>query len=199
MIFENAAALSRDRTGSVCDYRNMADEQDWADMGERVKRARVAAGLSQVELADAVGLDRTMVAKVEAGRRRLDALELARVARRLGLPMRAIVESRPPVLSHRAVPLTEDSDTEVSRNTEHLDEVLSSWIADIRQLASLGVLELSPHLSYPDAVTSVEDARRAVVSAWRDDLITTSRAIELMHGQITLEDLPLRDDLDIAP
>jgi hypothetical protein len=39
----------------------------------------------------------------------------------------------------------------------------------------------------------------AVVTAWRDDLITTTRAIELMHGQIRTEDLPVRDDVDVDP
>jgi Zn-dependent peptidase ImmA (M78 family) len=38
----------------------------------------------------------------------------------------------------------------------------------------------------------------AVFAAWRDDLITTARAIKLMHGEIAVGDLPPRDDFDVA-
>lgn len=143
----------------MCDYRNMADEQEWSEIGERVKRARIAAGVSQSDLADAVGLDRTMIAKVEAGRRRLDAFELGRVSSKLSVPMRLLVESRPYVLSHRAVQLTEDNETDVTRTTEQLDVVLASWIADIRQLVSLGVLKLPALLPYPGVIATAIDAR----------------------------------------
>ena len=51
-----------------------------ANIGARLAVARKAAGLTQEDLASAVGLDRTAVTKIEAGVRSLDALELARIA-----------------------------------------------------------------------------------------------------------------------
>lgn len=75
---------------------------DWSEIGERVRECRQAAGLSQAELAGKVDLDRTMLAKVETGRRRLDALELARLASALEVPMEHLLEDRPLVLSRRA-------------------------------------------------------------------------------------------------
>lgn len=39
----------------------------------------------------------------------------------------------------------------------------------------------------------------AAMTAWRDDLITTARLVETMHGQISATDLPPRDDLDVVP
>ncbi|MGQ0838703.1 helix-turn-helix domain-containing protein [Actinokineospora sp.] len=40
---------------------------EWVEVGERVRHARVAMGLSQEGLARAVDLDRTMIAKIESG------------------------------------------------------------------------------------------------------------------------------------
>jgi Zn-dependent peptidase ImmA (M78 family) len=39
----------------------------------------------------------------------------------------------------------------------------------------------------------------AVMGAWRDGLVTNSRTVELLHGQIDSADLPSRDDPDVAP
>ena len=44
-----------------------------AQLGARVAEARDAAGLSQTALADAVGLERSMVAKIEGGTRKVSA------------------------------------------------------------------------------------------------------------------------------
>jgi transcriptional regulator with XRE-family HTH domain len=40
-------------------------------MGERIRRARVAAGLQQQDLADAIGLTRTSVSNIERGKQGL--------------------------------------------------------------------------------------------------------------------------------
>jgi hypothetical protein len=37
----------------------------------------------------------------------------------------------------------------------------------------------------------------AAMTAWRQDLITTPRLVDLMHGQVSATDLPPRDDLDV--
>lgn len=43
-------------------------EQDWARLGGAVTKARKAAGLSQIELADAAGLSRSAVQGIERGK-----------------------------------------------------------------------------------------------------------------------------------
>lgn len=43
-------------------------EQDWGRLGRAVMEARKAAGLSQIELADAAGLSRSAVQSIERGR-----------------------------------------------------------------------------------------------------------------------------------
>ncbi|MCU4295770.1 XRE family transcriptional regulator, partial [Brevibacterium permense] len=117
----------------MCDYRTMADELAWGEIGERVRQARLSVAMSQQDLAAAVGLDRTMLAKVEAGTRRLDGLELARLSRALRISMDYLIRPRPAVLSRRAVPLTEDSDTEAARSSERLEIALVEWLRNVQQ------------------------------------------------------------------
>src|SRR4051812_14673316 len=141
----------------------MADDQRWADIGERVRQVRLASGLSQTELARRVGLDRTMIAKIEAGSRRIDALELTELSSALQVPMKLLLHPPPPVLSRRADPptLTEDSDSDVSRQSKRLELALVAWLGDVRQLVELGFLRPNPVLSYPSPVGTPADARQA--------------------------------------
>jgi hypothetical protein len=39
----------------------------------------------------------------------------------------------------------------------------------------------------------------AVIAAWRKGAITATRAVELMHGQITAADLPAGIEADVEP
>jgi transcriptional regulator with XRE-family HTH domain len=145
----------------MCENRTMGQQQDWTDIGDRVQGARTAAGLSQSDLADAIGLDRTMVAKIESGVRRVDALELARLAVILRVPLAYFLDAQPPVLSRRTVALTNDTDNEAGRESNLLDIALSGWIRELRQVIGLGLLAPSPIMTYPSTVESADDARRA--------------------------------------
>ncbi|MFC6082251.1 helix-turn-helix domain-containing protein [Sphaerisporangium aureirubrum] len=168
---------------------------DWVAIGERVRESRLAMRLSQEQLAERIGLDRTMVSKIEAGGRRLDALELVRVASALDLPIAHFISAPPAVMSHRA-PLAEDTTTDAAQASYRIDAALASWIRDIRLLVSLGTLRPNPIKRYPDRV----DGRAAAVAAarWlRDELGLGSRPIESLvdlceqSGQyLLLTDLP---------
>ena len=54
-------------------------------------RARAAAGITQYELADRLGVDQSYVAKYENGRRRLDVVEFMRIVAAIGVDYRDIV------------------------------------------------------------------------------------------------------------
>ena len=56
--------------------------------GRRVRRLRQLKGLSQAALALKCGLDRTYVGGVERGERNISLLNIQRIARGLGLPIR---------------------------------------------------------------------------------------------------------------
>jgi transcriptional regulator with XRE-family HTH domain len=163
----------------MCDYRTMGDEFDWADVGERVQEARLAAGLSQQELASRVGLERTMLAKVEGGTRRVDALELMQLSSELALPIDQFLRRAPEVISRRRTPVVEDTSTDVTRDSYLLETALETWLHDVRQVVEFGRLLIRPVLNYPDPVSSEDDARTA--ANWlRDRLELGTNPIESM-------------------
>ncbi|GAA4392537.1 helix-turn-helix domain-containing protein [Tsukamurella soli] len=75
---------------------------DFAALGERVAQARLRAGLTQAELSAAIDVDRSGVAKIETGSRRIGALELARIAEATGERIEWFVTDTPAaIVSHR--------------------------------------------------------------------------------------------------
>jgi transcriptional regulator with XRE-family HTH domain len=64
------------------------DQQKLADM---LKEARTAAGLTQAQLSEKIGVPQSFVSKYESGERRLDILELRTVCRALGVSLGAFV------------------------------------------------------------------------------------------------------------
>lgn len=137
----------------------MSDGAEWADVGERMRVARLAAGLTQEELGARAGLDRTMIVKIESGKRRIDAMELIRLSSALQVPVDFLLRSTPLVLSHRTGVVAEDVGTEVARESGRLDLALVTWLHEVQQLVELGVLQPEPHLRGKTAVDSEAAAR----------------------------------------
>lgn len=70
-------------------------------VGRNVKRLRMAAGLTQAELADRMGADRAYVSGLELGQRNPTIVTLWHIAKALGVALRHFFEEqRPP--RHRA-------------------------------------------------------------------------------------------------
>jgi transcriptional regulator with XRE-family HTH domain/Zn-dependent peptidase ImmA (M78 family) len=145
--------------GVVCDYRIMAEDDEWRAIGERLRHTRLIAGMSQAELGRQVGLDRTMIAKIEAGTRRMGALELTQISGALGVPIGYLLEPLPEVLSRRGSALDEDFDSEVARESGRLEIALTTWLGDLRQLAGLGMLHPRPLLASGRPADSAASAR----------------------------------------
>ncbi|MGH7526698.1 MAG: helix-turn-helix domain-containing protein [Gemmatimonadales bacterium] len=70
-------------------------------MLQRLRRARRAAGLTQVEVARALGTSQAYVSKCEQGERRIDAVELSDFAQLYGAPLESLL---PPSPMPRLVP-----------------------------------------------------------------------------------------------
>ncbi len=75
-------------------------ERQWvvrsgADLGRAVAEARGLQGLTQAELADRVGLDRSWLAKLESGRSAVVLDHLLRLLRRLGATITVTLPDRP--------------------------------------------------------------------------------------------------------
>ena len=137
---------------------------EWSDIGERVRESRLAAGLSQDDLAQRVGLERTKIAKIESGDRRVDALELARLSSVLRVPMSHFLHRRPQVLSRRAQ-LVDDTDSDTARNSYQIEASLLAWLRDVRQMIELGTLRQGALLTYPGVVSDAKVAREAALWA----------------------------------
>ncbi|HEY3374932.1 MAG TPA: helix-turn-helix transcriptional regulator [Candidatus Aquicultor sp.] len=54
-------------------------------LGQNIEQARVNAGLNQQQLADLVELDRSAISRVESGSRKVDSIELVKIAAALGV------------------------------------------------------------------------------------------------------------------
>ncbi len=75
---------------------------DAATLGQRIAEARGRAGLTQAELATAISTSRPAVTKIEAGDRRVTALELAGIAHALDVRIEWLLEDTPAaIVTHR--------------------------------------------------------------------------------------------------
>jgi transcriptional regulator with XRE-family HTH domain len=60
-------------------------------IGARIKEARTTAGLSQQAVADAAGINREYLSRVERGTENVSILTLARIAEALDTPIRNLL------------------------------------------------------------------------------------------------------------
>ena len=60
---------------------------EYQRMLARLKQARLDAGLTQVQVAERLGIRQTVVSKMELGERRIDPVELSRFAEIYGKPL----------------------------------------------------------------------------------------------------------------
>ena len=65
------------------------------DLGQRLKRAREAIGLTQQRVADQVELTHVAISQIESGHRAASSLELMRLSRLYGRDMVSFLEERP--------------------------------------------------------------------------------------------------------
>jgi transcriptional regulator with XRE-family HTH domain len=63
----------------------------YAELRDRLVSARLACGLTQVQLAERLGRPQSFVSKIERGERRLDLVELVEITEALGVPAELLV------------------------------------------------------------------------------------------------------------
>jgi Zn-dependent peptidase ImmA (M78 family)/transcriptional regulator with XRE-family HTH domain len=116
---------------------------DARTLGIRIKDARDRAALTQAELAAVTSLDRSALAKIESGARRVSALELARIADAVGARIEWFLsEPAPAILSHRnredpgaASPAIDALLERLTRNVEFLQLHGDLPLGDVEVLA----------------------------------------------------------------
>jgi Zn-dependent peptidase ImmA (M78 family)/DNA-binding XRE family transcriptional regulator len=149
-------------------------------LGERIRDARERAGLKQGDLSSAVALDRTAVSKIEAGTRKVTALELSSIAKAIGVRMSTFFsEPLPALVSHRS---SQGLDTVDSK----IDSLLADFAADVELVQSL----------LPSALHSEKFEERLVEAPYERP--TSSAAAEVLAAKARLLldldlDEPIRD------
>src|SRR6266516_4647805 len=114
---------------------------DQQQVGQRLADARIEAGLTQSQLGEAIGLDRTAVAKIEAGTRKVSAVELAHAATELGRPLDwFLLEAPPSVVSRRGAA--------AAGYAPRLDQAVEKAAADVEFLIEQGIV--TPTMTVPE-------------------------------------------------
>ncbi|MEU1550874.1 XRE family transcriptional regulator [Nocardia sp. NPDC005745] len=109
---------------------------DARTLGERIRDARKRADMSQEDLGRTVGLERTVVNKIEGGVRKVTALELSDIAAAIGVRMSTFFEAPIPALvSHRSSQGLDTADSQI-------DALLAKLANEVEFVDSLGVDEL---------------------------------------------------------
>ncbi|CED91543.1 XRE family transcriptional regulator [Actinomyces succiniciruminis] len=122
-------------------------------LGLRIREARARAGISQQHLGEQVGLERTAVNKIEAGTRKVSALELSDIARALRVRMAAFFEEPvAAVVAHRS-----------SQGLDTVDSQIDALLADladevrlVHSLRPLTVAALTEAWERPDSEEKAE-------------------------------------------
>jgi transcriptional regulator with XRE-family HTH domain len=102
------------------------DDEPQKRLSRRLREAREYLGLAQQFVADQTGIPRAAVSAIETGRRRVEALELERLAAVYKFPVAYFLEgsleepASVRALAREAVELTEDDRAEVLRFAQFL-------------------------------------------------------------------------------
>ncbi len=144
-------------------------------MGKRIAATRDRAGLTQANLASAVSLDRSALAKIESGSRRVSALELARIAQAVGERIEWFVEETPAaIVSHRNMAEPGAESPDIDRRVERI-----AWSVEfVTDRDGSFSLPSVPSLDRPRNTTEAEqaavEARRMLGVPDADPLVNLS-------------------------
>ncbi|MHB8894454.1 MAG: helix-turn-helix domain-containing protein [Candidatus Geothermincolia bacterium] len=99
----------------------------YQDIGKRIQKAREESGLSQEELATALGITQSALSNYELGKRRLYLANLEQLAKVLGRPLSYFMEEEKPAPAKTAA--RTDSSDEV---TSEIMELVSQFSPEER-------------------------------------------------------------------
>ena len=151
---------------------------DWPAVGSRVALARRTLELTQEALAEATGIERTALSRIESGTRNLSALELAALARATGLPADWFVAEPPSVVASRRASELQDLGI--------VDIRVEVLARDVAQLLELDLLRPAPRtldLKIPRDIAGAERAAldvRAHLGCELGELIDLAAAAEAL-------------------
>ncbi len=139
----------------MCQNRTML-ESDPVELCGRIAEARELAGLTQEQVSAATGLGRTVIAKIEAGSRRLAATELVLLAEVLDRPVDWFFTASPPAVVSRR------SDPDVGGRSAVLDSRVERIARDVDFLIGEGEIPQIMRIALDPPLT-VEASEEAAV------------------------------------
>ena len=71
------------------------DSKDWEELGERLQEERKYRGYSQKEIADFLGISRSSISLIEGGDRKINSIELQKLADFYGTTVDSLLDSSP--------------------------------------------------------------------------------------------------------
>ena len=108
----------------------------YRDIGKRIQKAREESGLSQEELASALGITQSALSNYELGKRRLYLANLEQLANVLGLPLSYFMEEEKP------------ADGEAATRVDSTDEVTSGIIGLLSELSQEERVQLLDYMKW---------------------------------------------------
>lgn len=148
-------------------------ETSWEEIGARITEARKVSGLSQEQLGSSIGLDRSAVSRIESGTRKVDSLELSRIAARVGRPIDWFIRPRPPTVISRR---------EAQGDARTSDLVLEDLVSDVELLCEIGALKIPEGDRRPgrSRLSSVQDAERLAERAREEARIESGPLVDML-------------------
>lgn len=152
--------------------KHVLDSIDPRVIGERLADARRARNLTQLDVAEFLGVARTTVAAIEKGERRARASELVRLAQLYGRPIREMVrsESNPPapnfLVQFRRAGQRESADS--SHDVQTFED-LCRWYVELEELLDAPLPRRYPS-PYDISGSPLERAAEEVATSERNRL-----------------------------
>ena len=128
--------LAASTLGSAC---GIITHVDGRTLGERIAAARRDLNLTQEHLASRVGLERTALGRIEAGERKVSAVELVDLADALDAPLAWFVRDPLPAVVSRRTDAAPQHEV-----TAKLDRELELFSGDVADLLARGVIDSVP-------------------------------------------------------
>jgi Zn-dependent peptidase ImmA (M78 family)/transcriptional regulator with XRE-family HTH domain len=133
-----------------------------AAIGQRIAAARARAALTQAALASEASLDRSALAKIETGSRRVSAVELARVANALNERIEwFLMEELPSIVSHRNLQDPDTASPAIDRTVERAAKNVE-FLLEHGQLWSSPPIDVMPR---PSSSAEAEESAHSVRQA----------------------------------
>ena len=130
-----------------------------SSLGKRLKEARSNCGLTQQQVADELGIQRTAVVNIEVGQRAVSTLELTKLARLYGRSLAELLEESSAdedifVVLHR---LDEEfsEDSEVHREVNNHVAICREG-HDLKELLGISNEDSSPEYAMPEPESTIE-------------------------------------------